>query len=70
MIGVQWRNLCQDGLEFDVARVGAKQDVSFFGERGSDERIELCFNFLEGGEGVGVSVHIAGPAFHACGFEG
>ena len=39
-------------------------------EEGSDERIELCFIFLECSEGVGASVHVAGPAFHASRFEG
>ena len=27
-------------------------------------------HLLEGGHGVGVSVHVAGPAFHASRFEG
>ena len=34
-----------------------------------DERVELRFIILECGDGVGVAVHVAGPAFHASKFE-
>jgi len=36
---------------------------------GSNERTELSFVFLEGGECVGVAVHVAGPSFRACSVE-